>query len=191
MSSSKTRLVTGVAGRYAIALFELILAEKAGAKLMQEVAALQDALSEELRAFLASATVTNTQKETVLTDVAKTLGLSDLLVRFLKLVSRKGRAELLPQMLDGVRTLENHRAGVVKVDVSSAAKLTKAQEKEIEAFVKDLEPETKKVEMSVTLDEALIAGTKIIVGTKAYDNSLAARMRGMASSLRKQAQSDF
>ena len=191
MSSSKTRLVPGVAGRYAIALFDLISSEKNSARLMQEVAALKEALSADLQGFLASATTSASQKEAVLAQVAKSLKLSDLNTRFVKLVARKGRADLLGKMLEATQTLQDSANGVVKVDVSSASKLSKAQEKEIESFVMSLEPGAKKVEMHVTLDKTLIAGTKIKVGAKAYDNSLAARMQGMASSLRKQAQSDF
>lgn len=189
-NTAKTRLVTGVSGRYAIALFDLIQAEKTGKKLIQQVADIQAALTPELITFLQNPAADNAQKESVLTEVAKKMQLEKTLTNFLKLVARKGRADALPAMLADVRRLEDRKNGLVKVDVRSAAKLTKSQEKDIEAFVKQMAPAAKKVEMTVGLDKTLIAGTKIRVGDTAYDNSLSGRMAAMATNLRQKAQMD-
>lgn len=189
-NTSKLRLVTGVSGRYAIALFELIQEAKAGKKLLEQVYSLQEALTPEMVSFLKNPAADNSQQEAVLAEFAKKLKLEKALTNFLKLVARKNRADLLPEMLAGVRRLQDHRDGVVKVDVRSAAKLTKAQEKDIEKFVKKMAPAAKKVEMNVGLDKSLIAGTKIRVGDTAYDNSVAGRMQALASDLRHKAQLD-
>ena len=187
MTTSTIYLVPGVSGRYALALFELI---EGSEKRLAQVDSVRGALTPELLTFLKNPAADNGQKEAVLAEVATTLKLEKTLSNFLKLVARKGRADLLPEMLADIQRLRENQNGVVKVDVRSATKLTRTQEKDIEKFVKQMAPNARTVDMTVGIDKSLIAGTRIQVGDKAFDNSVAGRMRGMAASLRRAAQID-
>ena len=190
MGTSNTRLVTGVSGRYAIALFELVQAEKSSEKLMVNLRVLRESLTPELSTFLKNPVLEKDQAEAVLSGVATHLKLPLLLTNFLKLVARKGRADCLVAILDDVKRLEDQKNGVVQARVLTATKLTKTQEKDVEKIVKKMAPYAKKVEMTVGVDKTLVAGTKIQVGDQAIDNSIAGRMSSLAGRLRHQALSD-
>ena len=193
-----TGLVSGVSGRYANALFELVQADKSRKNLVNQVqtlrAALKPDMASELVQFLQNPGLEKARKQAVLVAVAEELKLGKLLTNFLRLVTEKGRAPVLPQILADFQRLQDAADGVVKVHVQSATKLNKTQEKEIEKFVKENAAlgcgAVKKVDMNVTLDKSLVAGVRIRAGDTVFDNSVHGRMEALKTSLRQHAQSD-
>lgn len=177
---------TGVAGRYGIALYELAVADKTTAALIKELGALKPALTDELTTFLASPAFDTSAKRLVVDEILKKTKASKLLSNFVKLVVEKNRGALLPQMVAVVEALDAAANGVVNASVVSATKLTADQTKAVEKFVKSNVPAAKKVELSTTVDSALIAGIKVRIGAVEFDGSMATQLTQLGRSLRQQ-----
>ena len=181
---------TGVPGRYGVALYELAVADKSADKLIKEIATFKTSLTEELTTFLASPAFETASKRMVMDEVLKKAKASKLLSNFVSLVVEKDRGGYLAQMLAVVTSLHDAANGVVNAKVVSATKLTAAQLKSVEKFVKSNVPAAKSVELEATVNEKLIAGMKVRIGAVEYDASMANQLSQLGRSLREQAQMD-
>jgi len=177
---------TGVAGRYGVALYELAVADKQTTKLIAEMQIFKTALTEELLAFLASPAVAVATKRLVVDAILQKQKASKLLSNFVRLVVEKNRGSFLAQMVAVVESLNNAANGVVNATVSSATKLTAAQTKEIEKFVKNTIPAAQTIDLTTKVDETLIAGLKIRIGAVEYDATMANQLTQLGRSLRAQ-----
>lgn len=177
---------TGVAGRYGVALYELAVADKQAPQIIAELQTFKTALTEELLTFLASPAFAVVTKRLVIDEILKKQKASKLLSNFVKLVVEKSRGGFLAKMVAVVESLDAVANGVVNASVVSATKLTAAQTKEIEKFVKSTVPSAKKIEMTAEVDEKLIAGMKIRIGAVDYDATMANRLLQLGRSLRAQ-----
>ena len=176
-------VVTGVAARYGRALHTLICEKKLNKKVLPQIKALQNALTEELQGFLAAATISLSAKENVLSAIGAKLKVEPVLQNFLKLVVQKKRAGLLLQMLAAVSQLEDRKNGVIYARVSSAVALSDVQEGALKSFVKKQVDGTVEVKLNTTVDETLLAGMRLEVGTTAYDSSLKNKLEQLKQGL--------
>ena len=162
----------GLAARDSTALFQLAVEQKALDAVERDIATLRPHLTADLINALSSPIVPNDRKRALLNDISKELKLSDLTRRFLGLVAAKGRAGVLPELLDGVSLLSANARHELKAHVLSAQPLTAAQKDGIMAFVKQNYAEAKTVSIDEVLDPSLVAGVRIRVGSTEYDASL-------------------
>ena len=181
---------TGVAGRYGIALYELAVADKSADKLIKEISSLKSALTEELLTFLSTPAFEISSKRMVMDEILKKSKASKLLSNFVKLVIEKDRGGYLAQMFAVVESLDNVANGVVNAEVTSATKLTAAQLKAVEKFVKSTVPAAKSVELTTATNEKLIAGMKVRIGAVEYDATMANQLSQLGRTLRERAQLD-
>lgn len=181
---------TGVAGRYGIALYELSVADKSADKLIKEISSLKSALTEELLTFLSTPAFETSSKRMVMDEILKKSKASKLLSNFVKLVIEKDRGGYLAQMFAVVESLDNVANGVVNAEVTSATKLTAAQLKAVEKFVKSTVPAAKSVELTTATNEKLIAGMKVRIGAVEYDATMANQLSQLGRTLRERAQLD-
>ena len=122
----------------------------------------------------------------VVDDILKKQKASKLLSNFVKLVVEKNRGGFLAQMVAVVESLDDAANGVVTAEVVSAAKLTAAQTKEIEKFVKSTVPSAKKIDLQASVDAKLIAGMKVRIGAIEYDATMSNRLSQLGRNLRRQ-----
>ena len=179
--------IYGVAGRYSQAFYELAVDARSLDDMMAALNDLDTALTPELREFLSSPVYANKQKLQTLNAVLTKLKSPEMVKNFVGVVTSRGRASLLPQMIAGVRALTATRNGELKVSVTSAAKLTASQRKNIEAFVKAKHPKAKTISLDERLNPDLIAGVRVQVGSLQYDATLRGRLNGMAAQLMREA----
>lgn len=89
---------------------------------------------------------------------------------FIKLLTRKKRANLLPGVISEFNTLLDERNGIINADVKSAVKLSDEQAKEL---VNGLSKRTgKKIRAKMSLDESLIGGVTVKIGDTILDGSI-------------------
>ena len=160
-----------VARRYAQALTEE--AQKAGSldAVDADVALLTETLdgSRELRQALTSPVVSHPKKLSVLTSLFGER-VSDLTLRFLRLLVEKQRDGQIPSILDAYRTLRDERTGTVEADVRSAKPLSADEADRLKAA---LEARTgKTIRLRITPDATLIGGLVVRVGDLVYDRSV-------------------
>ena len=101
---------------------------------------------------------------------------------FVRVLAQNGRLDLLAEIRSQFEALKNEHEGVVEADVQSAFELTEAQ---VADLVRRLEAKTgRKVKATVSIDKALIAGVKIVLGDKVIDGSARAHLAALETALK-------
>ncbi len=94
---------------------------------------------------------------------------------FLKLVVRKKRAGLLPEIIDEFQILLDEKRGVINVDITSAVPLSDEQ---VDELVMKLAAFTgKKIRPRMLLNEQFIGGVAIKIGDTIYDGTISHQLQ--------------
>jgi F-type H+-transporting ATPase subunit delta len=183
--SEPVSISSGIAARYATALFEL--ASDAGALdgLEADIETLAAALDEsaEFTALISSPIVTRAEQGAAIEAIARKAGLSELMRSTLGLMATKRRLFVLPQLVAAVRARIAEEKGEVTAQVTAAKKLTQAQETALSAALK--EQFGKDVKISMAVDESLIGGLVVRVGSKMIDTSIKAKLANLQNSMKE------
>ena len=151
--SESSSLSSGIAGRYATAVFEL--AKDAGQldTLASDVDAVQTALAEsaELRDLISNPVYTRESQGKAIGAIADKMGLSTTMGNTLRLMASKRRLFVLPHLARALRDLISEEKGEVTAEVQSARALSDAQQSKLAETLK--ESVGKDVKMNVTVDE--------------------------------------
>ncbi len=100
---------------------------------------------------------------------------------FLKLIARKKRAGLLPEIIDEFQVLLDDKRGVVNVDITSAVELSEEQSGEL---VKRLEDYTgKNIRAKMDVNEGLIGGVAVKIGDTIFDGSISHQLQKFRQAL--------
>lgn len=183
--SEPASISTGIAKRYATAVFELSKESKSLKSLEADVAALEGALTEsaDLRNLLVSPVYSRDQVANAITAVASKMKLSQTVSGTLGLMASKRRLFALPQVLSSLNAMLAAERGEVTAEVSSAKPLTQAQEKDL---VKTLKARIgKEINLKSTVDETLIGGLVIKVGSQMIDTSIRAQLAALKNSMKE------
>jgi F-type H+-transporting ATPase subunit delta len=175
----------GIAQRYASAIFDLANDGKALPKLESDVAALSEALaaSDDLRDLIASPIYSREEQGKAIAAVANKMGLTELMGNSLSLMASKRRLFVVPQLIAALREMIAEHKGEVTADVVSAKALTKAQEDKLAKTLKS--SFGKDVNVNVTVDESLIGGLVVKVGSQMIDTSIKARLNALQNTMKE------
>ena len=100
---------------------------------------------------------------------------------FLKLVARKKRAGLLPEIIDEFQILLDEKRGIINVDVTSAVQLSDEQTDEL---VTRLAAFTgKKIRARMAVNEQFIGGVAVKIGDTIYDGSISHQLQVLRQTL--------
>jgi F-type H+-transporting ATPase subunit delta len=176
---------SGAAERYALAVFELAREAKGVKTLETDVAALGDALagSADLRAMIASPVYSREEQGAAIAAVASKMKLSATVAGALGLMAANRRLFVLPQFLSALTAMIAEDKGEVTADVTAAAALTAAQSKKLAASLKASVGKT--VNLNVTVDESLIGGLIVKVGSKMIDTSIRSRLASLQNAMKE------
>lgn len=175
MASHATDL-NGVAGRYALALYDLantsFKLDVAAGDLQRLANAI--AVSSDLKQMLASPLISAAEKGKALAALLARMGADDLTTRFVGVIAKHGRAFRLEQIIKTYLALLADRRGEVSAEVSSALPLSDAQLAQVsDALHRQLGT---KIILETKLDPSLIGGMVVRVGSKLIDNSLKTKL---------------
>ncbi len=183
--SDTASLTSGIAGRYATALFEL--AKDAGGidGLESDIDALSAALDEsaELRDLISSPIYSRADQGAAMGAIAAKMGLGSLVANTLALMASKRRLFVLPGLIKAVQGLIARERGEVTAEVRSAQALSKAQMDELAATLKKAEGKTVKIE--TTVDESLIGGLVVKVGSRMIDTSIRSKLNNLQNAMKE------
>jgi F-type H+-transporting ATPase subunit delta len=175
----------GIAERYATAIFELASEGKALPQLESDVTALDGALasSADLRALLHSPIYTRDEQGGAIAAIAAKMGLSSVMTNTLNLMAAKRRLFVVPQMVAALQAKIAEHKGEVTADVKAAKALTAAQK---DKLAKTLGTSVgKDVKLNVTVDESLIGGLVVKVGSQMIDTSIRARLNALQNTMKE------
>jgi len=156
--SEPASISTGIAQRYASAVFEIAKETKKVKAIETDLDGLQDALtnSDDFRALIHSPIHTREQQGAAVTALSKKMKLSPTMANTLSLMASKRRLFVLPQLVQTLRDTIAEDKGEVTADVTSAKALTKTQ---ADKLAKSLKASTgKTVTLNQMVDETLIGG---------------------------------
>ncbi len=103
--------------------------------------------------------------------------LDDKAQNLVKTLAENGRIKLFPEISVLFEVLKDEAEGSVEAIVTSAKKLTKAEEKSIEAALK--KRLGREVKLKVSIDKALLGGAIIKAGDLVIDGSIQGRLKKM------------
>ncbi len=170
---------SGVAGRYATALFELALEEKALEEVEAKLARFEEALDavEDLRRLVKSPVFTPDEQLRGIAAVLQELKIEGLTANFLKLVAKNRRLFATPEMINAFRALLAKHRGLMNAEVISAAKLEEGQIRALKTALKSAL--SKDVQLEQRVDPALLGGLVVRIGSRMIDTSLRTKLNSL------------
>lgn len=183
--SEPVSISTGIAQRYALALFELAKDAKALSSLDADSAALGAVLADsaDLRDLIASPVYSREDQGAVIGKVAAQMGLHALTANTLALMAGNRRLFVLPQLVAQLKALIAAEKGEVTAEVTSAVALSEAQAKALAKTIKSRVG--KDVTLDVTVDPALIGGLVVRVGSIMIDTSVRAKLAQLQNAMKE------
>ena len=183
--SETASISTGIASRYATAVFELASEGKALDALEADLAALDGALADsaDLRDLIASPIYSRDEMQAGIAAVASAMGLGATLGNTLQLMAAKRRLFVVPQMITALRAMIADHKGEVTADVVSAKALTKTQSDKLAKALKAAVG--KDVKLNATVDESLIGGLVVKVGSKMIDTSIRSKLNTLQNTMKE------
>ncbi|MBM3645905.1 MAG: F0F1 ATP synthase subunit delta [Alphaproteobacteria bacterium] len=175
--STSSASQTGVAGRYASALFELADEAKALDQVAQDLATFIKLLgdSPDLRRLLASPVIGRAQQGKALLAVLDAAGISGITRKFAGAVAANGRSRDLGAMARAFLAELARRRGEVTAAVASAQPLTEAQLAKLAEVLRGVLGS--KVAIDASVDPELLGGLVVRVGSRLFDSSVRSKLQ--------------
>jgi F-type H+-transporting ATPase subunit delta len=177
--------VSGMAGRYASALFELALEADALDGVAEDLdgfAAMMDE-SEDLSRLVRSPAFSREDQMRAIDAVLNEAGASGLVRKFIGLVTQNRRLFAIGDMIRGYRALLARHRGEVTAEVASAEPLGAAQTKALAAALRERLGRDARLEARV--DPGLLGGLVVRVGSKMIDTSLRTKLNNLRIAMKE------
>ncbi|MCX5615177.1 ATP synthase F1 subunit delta [Bombella saccharophila] len=174
-----------VAQRYARAFEEYLSDSKQDkATALEHVATLREAIAQspELRAALADPRLELSQAEGVVKSLVATLQLGDAVRRFVGFIARQRRLSGLDEILYAVVLLDAQQRGEVPVEVTTAQPLDDGQRESLRAGLR--QAGYNNVAMTERVDQSLLGGMTVRVGSILFDTSIAGRLARLQNAMK-------
>ncbi|WP_323036141.1 F0F1 ATP synthase subunit delta [Pararhodobacter sp.] len=183
--SEPASISSGIAKRYATAVFDLAKESGALAALEADVDKMESALntSPDLRAVLTSPVHTRDDMGKAIIALADKMKLSPNTRGVLGMMAQNRRLFALPHLCATLRSMIADEKGEVTAEVTSASVLTKAQADALAASLKARIGKT--VKLNVAVDEKLIGGLIVKVGSKMIDTSIRSRLAALQNTMKE------
>jgi F-type H+-transporting ATPase subunit delta len=175
----------GIASRYAKAVFDLAKEEKSVAKVEADLEALTALLNEsaDFNDLIQSPVYSRDQQAASVAAIAKKMGLTEVMTNVLGLMASKRRLFVLRQLVAALRAAIAADKGEVTADVTSAKALTKTQS---DKLAKTLAARFgKDVKINAAVDESLIGGLVVKVGSKMIDTSIRSKLNSLQNAMKE------
>ena len=183
--SEPASISTGIAQRYATALFDLAKEDNALPGLEADATALEAALaaSPELSAMIASPILSRTEQTAAVTAIAAKMGVAPLMANTLALMGANRRLFVLPQFIANLRARISAEKGEVTAEVTAASVLSAAQSEKLAATLKAKTGKT--VILKTTVDASLIGGLVVKLGSTMIDTSVKAKLAALQNAMKE------
>lgn len=183
--SEPASISSGIAERYAKAMFDLAKEGDAVDALAADVDALDAALAEsaDLCTMVRSPLYARGAQVNAVTALAAEMELSKITANTLALMASKRRLFVLPQLVAALRAMIADARGQVTAEVTAATALSDAQAAKLAETLKA--KIGKDVNVRTTVDARLIGGLVVKVGSRMIDTSVAARLAALQNAMKE------
>lgn len=184
MAGSSASFASAAAKRYASALFDLAQNSGALADIHKEFAAFSEGVREntDLSRMLSSPLIARSDKVGALTAIAEKAGFSQLFTKFLGTMASNGRAGDLLSAQSAFDELFANQRGVKRAVVRTAKAISETELSRLEDIIGKAVGGD--VELTTEVDEALIGGIQLQLGSKLVDASLKTKLDRMNSAMK-------
>ncbi len=176
---------SGMAGRYATAVFELALdagaIDSVSADLQKFDALLDD--SADLTRLVRSPVFTAEAQSKALAAVIDKAGIGGLAAQFLKVVTSNRRLFAIRDIIKAYRALVARHKGEVTAHVTVAEPLSDAHRDEIRNTLNAVTGKDVRVDMKV--DPSIIGGLVVKIGSRMVDSSLRTKLNGLKHAMKE------
>ncbi len=170
-------IVSGMAGRYALALFDLAR----GAGEVEPVAAGLDqfasliASNADVARLVKSPVFSAEEQVRAVAAILANIGVDGLAAKFIQLVASKRRLFAVTDMIAGFHALKDKASGVTKASVTVAEPLNDANLAALKAALSEISG-SKTIDLAVKIDPNIIGGLVVRLGSRMVDGSLKTKL---------------
>lgn len=177
--AAEDQTITGVAGRYASALFELAGESQKQDAVGKDLARFAEIVegSEDLQRLVRSPVYAAQDQVRALEAILQAAGITGLAANFVALVASNRRLFLILDMIKAYKALEAAARGEVPAEAISAVALSPAQIKELTGQLKAATG--RDVALSTRTDPSILGGLIVKVGSRMIDSSLRTKLQNL------------
>jgi F-type H+-transporting ATPase subunit delta len=178
--------VSGMAGRYARALFELALDAKSVDAVKTDLENFDTMISEsaDLHRLVRSPVFGAEEQGKALAAVLAKAGIGGLAANFLKLITANRRLFAVRDMIRDFRKLVAKWKGEVTAEVTAAEKLSDTHVEALKNALKSITGE-KAVDLNIKIDPAIIGGLTVKLGSRMVDSSLRTKLNAIKHAMKE------
>ena len=175
---------SGLAARYATAIFELASEEKSTDALERDFATLKSLIagSPDLARLVKAPVFTRDEQAKGLDAVLRAMEASPLAVRIVLLLAAKRRLFALTDIIDAFQAMVSKERGEVDAQVTSARALSDPETEELKRILKSKLGRDARLQAKV--DPSLLGGLVVKVGSRMIDSSLRTKLDGIRAAMR-------
>jgi F-type H+-transporting ATPase subunit delta len=179
-------IVSGVAGRYAQALFALAKQHRVVDKVAADLATFQRLVdsSPDLKMLVDSPVFSADDQVRALSAVLDKAGIRGIAANFLKLVAAKRRLFAVGAMIKGYLALSDRSKGIKRAEITVAEPLSDAHLAALKGALKEVVGGTD-VDVAVKLDPSIIGGLIVKIGSRMVDNSLKTKLNSIRKRMKE------
>ncbi|MBT3551475.1 MAG: F0F1 ATP synthase subunit delta [Rhodospirillaceae bacterium] len=182
--ATETTGATGLAGRYATALFDLASSENALDQVAADLRALAAMIdgSPDLTRMVRSPVISRAEQSAAIDAILDAADAAPLTRKFAGVVAANRRLFALTDIIEGYLAILAGRRGEVTAEVASATPLTDRQQADILAALTNTLGGSVSIKASV--DPDMLGGLVVRVGSRLVDSSLRTKLNQMGIAMR-------
>ncbi len=184
--AGEDHIVPGMAGRYATALFELALEEKAVDAVKQDLDRFDALIADhpDLMRLVRSPVFSADEQLKALSAILDKAGIKGIAANFLRVITTNRRLFAVRDMIRGYRMLVAQHRGEVTAEVTVAEQLN---DKNLDALKSALKSVTggKDIDLEVNVEPAIIGGLIVKLGSRMIDSSLRTKLNAIKFAMKE------
>ena len=183
--TAEASVVSGLAGRYAAALFDLARGQDAIDAVMTDLEAVETLIAEssDFARVIRSPLVSRREQGAAVAAVLEAAGVKGLAANFAGVAAANRRLFLLPEMIRQFRSLRSQHRGEVNAEVTSAVPLSDAQTSQVRERL--AKATGRDVLLEAKVDSGLLGGLVVRVGSRMIDSSLRTKLANLKHVLKE------
>ena len=179
-------VVSGVAGRYASALFSLAQDQREGQAVADALARFDALITEspDLERLVRSPVFSAAEQLKALDAVLAQAGIGGVAANFIRLVASKRRLYFIREMIADYRKLYDTARGVTRAEVTSAAALTDANVASLKESLRTASG-GREIDLDMKVDPSIIGGLIVKLGSRMVDGSLKTKLNAIRLAMKE------